>query len=112
METTAKLKFASITPRKARLVADLVRGKSVPQAIAELRLTRKAAAPILEKLVRSAAANASDRHGSDVDTLWVKTIYVDQGPTQKRQMTRAHGSASPVLLRSSHITVVVDDEKK
>ncbi|MEW6774801.1 MAG: 50S ribosomal protein L22 [Bdellovibrionota bacterium] len=111
MESTATLRFASITPRKARLTADLVRGKPVPQAIAELSLLRKAAAPVIEKVVRSAAANAADKHGSDIEQLWVKEIFVNQGPSQKRFQTRAHGSASPLVIRSAHITVIVDDEK-
>lgn len=111
MQSRAVLKYAQITPRKARLIADLVRGKAVPEAIAQLQLTRKKAAPIVEKVIRSAAANAADRHGSDVERLWIKTIYVDQGTPLKRWTTRAHGSASPMVLRTSHITVVVDDER-
>lgn len=111
MEARAVLRFAKVTPRKARLVADLVRGKDVPAAIAQLGLTRKAAAPVIDKIVRSAAANAAELHGSDVDQLHVKKIFVDEGPVMKRWLTRAHGSASPLLHRTSHITVIVDDEK-
>lgn len=112
MESQAVLRYARVSPRKVRLVADLVRGKPLPEAIAQLGVTQKRAAPIVAKLLRSAAANAADRHGSDVDQLWVKRIFVDQGPTLQRWMTRAHGSASPMRHRTSHITVVVDDEKK
>jgi len=112
METQAILRYARISPRKARLVADLVRGKPVPEAIAQLQLLHKKGGPIVAKLVRSAAANAADRHGSDVDQLWIRRIYVDKGPVLKRWMSRAHGSASPKLHRMSHITVIVDDERK
>lgn len=111
MEAKSVLRYARITPRKMRLLADMVRGKPLPQAVAALQNTQKRGAPILEKLVMSAAANASDRHGSDPDALYIKTIFVDGGPIIKRFITRSHGMASPLLKRTSHVTVVVDDER-
>ncbi len=107
MEAKAKLRYARVAPRKARLVTDLVKGRKVEEALYILTATPKAASPLVEKLIRSAAANAENQHGSDVDRLVVKLAYVDEGPTSKRWRPRAMGRATPLLKRSSHITVVL-----
>jgi large subunit ribosomal protein L22 len=108
MEVKAKLRFTRIAPRKARLVADLIRGKRSEEALSILTFTPKAAARIIIKLLRSAIANA-DQKKIDVDRLYVKTIMVDQGPTMKRFMPRALGRATTIRKRTSHITIVLDE---
>ena len=108
MEVKAKLRFTRIAPRKARLVADLIRGKRSEEALSILTFTPKAAARIIIKLLRSAIANA-DQKKVDVDRLYVKTIMVDQGPTMKRFMPRALGRATTIRKRTSHITIVLDE---
>lgn len=108
MEVKAKLRFTRIAPRKARLVADLIRGKRSEEAVSILTFTPKAAARIIIKLLRSAIANA-DQKKIDVDRLYVKTIMVDQGPTMKRFMPRALGRATTIRKRTSHITIVLDE---
>jgi large subunit ribosomal protein L22 len=108
MEVKAKLRFTRIAPRKARLVADLIRGKRSEEAVSILTFTPKAAARIIIKLLRSAIANA-DQKKVDVDHLYVKTIMVDQGPTMKRFMPRALGRATTIRKRTSHITIVLDE---
>jgi large subunit ribosomal protein L22 len=108
MEARAVHRFARLTPQKARLVVDLIRGKAVEQAIALLEYTPKRGARLVLKALRSAVANAEATQNVDVDTLFVKRVYVDEGPTAKRFLTRAHGRATKVFKRTSHITVVVD----
>jgi len=108
MEVKAKLKFTRIAPRKARLVADLIRGKKSEEALNILTFTPKAAARIIVKLLKSAVANATQKK-IDVDRLYVKTIMVDQGPTMKRFMPRALGRATTIRKRTSHITIVLDE---
>jgi large subunit ribosomal protein L22 len=108
MEVKAKLRFTRTAPRKARLVADLIRGKTSEEALKILMFTPKAAARIIIKLLRSAIANATQKK-VDVDRLYVKTIAVDQGPTMKRFMPRAMGRATPIRKRTSHITIVLDE---
>jgi len=108
MEVKAKLRFTRIAPRKARLVADLIRGKASEEALSILTYTPKAAARIVIKLLRSAIANATQKK-IDVDRLYVKTIAVDQGPTMKRFMPRALGRATSIRKRTSHITIVLDE---
>ena len=100
----AVLKNYRQSPRKVRLVADVVRGKSVPEALNALRFINKRAALPFEKVLRSAVANAKQA-GKNPDTLKVTKISVDKGPTFKRFMPRARGSASPINRRNSHITV-------
>jgi large subunit ribosomal protein L22 len=112
MDSKATLKFVRVSARKARLVADLVRGRDVPQAIEMLAFTDKKTAPIIKKLVESAVANAeqaADRGNEslDVDSLFVKTITVDAGPSLRRFRPRAQGRATKVLKKTSHITVVL-----
>ena len=109
MEVKAKLKFTRIGPRKARLVADLIRGKGSEEALNILTFTKKAAAKILMKLLKSAIANATQKK-IDVDRLYVKTIFVDQGPTMKRFQPRALGRATTIRKRTSHITIILDEQ--
>jgi len=102
----AKLSHLRISPRKVRLVADLVRGKSVSQALGLLSFTRKKAADPVQKLLKSAVANAAENDGiRDVDSLVIDRITVDEGPTLKRYMPRARGRATPIRKRTSHIQI-------
>jgi large subunit ribosomal protein L22 len=109
MEVKARLKFARIAPRKARLVADLVRGKRSQEALNILNFTKKAAAKILIKLLKSAIANATQKKTIDIDRLYVKQIMVDEGPTMKRYQARALGRATTIRKRTSHINIVLDE---
>jgi len=108
METRATSRFVRLTAQKARLVVDLIRGKRVEQAVAILEYTPKRGAKTVLKTLRSAVANAESTQNVDVDTLYVKRAFVDEGPTAKRFLPRAHGRATKIFKRSSHITVVVD----
>jgi large subunit ribosomal protein L22 len=108
MEARAIARYIAISPFKTRPVVDLVRGRPVDEALAILRYTPKRASVILQKVIRSAMANA-DAKGAAVDELVVRTIYVDQGPIMKRWRPRAFGRANRMLKRTSHITVVVAD---
>jgi large subunit ribosomal protein L22 len=97
-----------ISPRKVRMVVDTVRGKSVSQALSILGFTRKKAALPVQKLLKSAVANAAENNGiSDVDALVIDRIMVDEGPTLKRFMPRARGRATPIRKRTSHIRIVL-----
>ncbi len=109
METKAVAKYIRISPQKARLVADVVRGMDAETAIMTLRFMPKKAARILRKVVESAVANADQSESIDVDTLYIKEIQVNGGPTMKRFRPRAMGRATRILKRTSHITVVVDE---
>jgi large subunit ribosomal protein L22 len=109
MEARAISKYLRISPRKARLNADLVRGKGVEEAINLLAHTPKAGAKVLSKVVQSALANARQDRSIDVDTLFVKTIYVNQGPTLKRFRPKPMGRAGRIRKRSCHITVVLSE---
>ena len=109
METRATARYARIAPRKARLVVDLVRGKGVEDALAILDLSPKKAAHVVAKTLRSAVANASDQQNVDVDRLYVKTAFVDQGPAWARWRPRAQGRAFMIEKKSSHITLVLDE---
>jgi large subunit ribosomal protein L22 len=110
MEVRAKLKFARIGPRKAQLVADLIRGKGSEEALSVLMFTKKSAAKTISKLLKSAIANAGQNKTIDVDRLYVKKITVDQGPTMKRFMPRALGRATTIRKRTSHILIVLDEK--
>ena len=113
MEATATLKYLKASPQKVRLVADLVRGKKVEEALSILRFTRKSCAKDLEKLLRSAVANAENKEaGADVDELVVSKIYVNEGPREKRIMPAPMGRAYRFQKRQAHITVHVSDEVK
>jgi large subunit ribosomal protein L22 len=111
MEATAKARFQRISIRKARMVCDMVRGKNAAIALDELRFTRKAAAPIVAKLLDSAIANAKNKDQSvDLDKLFVKTIYADKAGDRhmRRWRPRAHGRATRIAKGLSHITIVLD----
>lgn len=110
MEAKAILTHARISPRKVNIVLQLIRGKEVGEAIAILEHTPKAASELVKKLVASAAANAEHNHGAS-GTLYVKMANATAGPTLKRFQPRAKGTAYPILKRSSHITIVVSDNK-
>jgi large subunit ribosomal protein L22 len=105
MKATAK--FVRIAPRKARLVADEVRGKSVPEAVSILQFTNKRAAGIVGDVIKSAAANAEHNDDADVDALIVRDVRVDEGPTIKRFRARAMGRATMIRKRTSHISVAL-----
>jgi len=109
METVAVAKYIRMSPQKIRLVADLIRGKKVEEALNILSFTPKASAPIISKVLKSAIANAGQKQGVDVDTLMVKHISVDEGPTMKRYRARAMGRGNTILKRSSHIKIVVEE---
>ncbi len=109
METYAKYKFARISPQKARLVADQIRGKSIEEAVNILSFSDKKAAALIKKTLDSAIANAENNEGADIDELYVSAIMVDEGPRLKRLRARAKGRANRILKRTSHITVVVSD---
>lgn len=107
MEYRAKLMLARLSPRKSRIVADLVRGKNIQEALNTLKFLKNASAPVLYKLLSSAVANAEQKGVSDVDTLYVKTITVDGGAVLKRFLPRAMGRASSIRKPTSHIQVVL-----
>lgn len=114
MQSSASLRFARISPRKVRVVAELIRGKPVDKAINTLMYVTRGPAPILKKLLISAIANAEDKSKGSVDTdnLLVKEVVVDQGPTLKRWRPRAMGRATRINKRTSHIRIVLDDAAK
>ena len=112
MDVRAKLRHVRMSPQKARLVADMIRGKNVNDALNLLAFTRKKAAGLMAKLLKSAVANAEENHKVvDVDDLFVKTVMVDQGVAWKRHLPRARGSASPIKKHTSHMTIVLNDER-
>ena len=113
MRATARAKNLRMSARKVRLVIDQIRGRGVNEAYATLQFSKKRASLPIEKVLRSAVANAvyrADEFGEslDVDELFVREAYVDEGRTLRRWRARAYGRATPVLKRSSHVTVVVD----
>ena len=103
----ATAKTVRIPARKARLVIDLIRGKNVAEALGILKFTPRSGAYLIEKVLKSAVANAENNFDLDVEDLYVSEAYVNEGPTLKRFRPRAKGSASPINKRTSHITVVV-----
>jgi len=107
MEAKAVLRYARISPRKARLIVNTIRGKEVGEVLRTLSFTDKKAAPMVSKIVRSAVANAEQQGVNDPDKLFVKSTFVNEGPTIKRFMPRAMGRATQILKRTSHITVVL-----
>jgi len=110
MEARAVARNIRIASRKVRLVVDLIRGKQVGEALAILKHTPKAASPVVEKLLKSAIANAEHNYEMDPNKLVISKIYVDQGPTLKRFRPRAQGRASRIHKRTSHITVVLNEK--
>lgn len=112
MQTQAVLKFVRLSPLKGRLVADMVRGKKVDEALNILKFSNQRAAGLIKKVLESAIANAENNNGSDVDELRVAEIFVDGGPVMKRIMPRAKGRADRISKPTSHVTIRVSDEKK
>ena len=109
MEARAELRYARISARKVKIVIDLIRGKNAKEAIAILKYTNKAAAPMVEKLLKSAIANAVNNNKMDETKLYISEIYANQGPTMKRILPRAKGSADRIRKRTSHIVVVLKE---
>ena len=110
MESKAVAKYVRIAPRKVRVVMDLIRGKNVAEAFAILKFTPKVGAEVVEKVLRSAVANAENNFDMDVDKLYVSSAFVDQGPTLKRIHPRSRGQAFKILKRTSHVTIVVNEK--
>jgi large subunit ribosomal protein L22 len=108
MIAKATAKFIRVSPRKARLVADLIRGKNVEEALNILQFTPKGSSKRLAKLLKSAVSNADQKPGVNVDKLYVRTVMVDTGPIIKRFRPRAMGRASQILKRTSHVTLTLD----
>ncbi|MBM4134796.1 MAG: 50S ribosomal protein L22 [Nitrospira sp.] len=106
-EAKAILRFVRVAPRKARVVVDMIRGQRVPQALSLLKYTPRAAAKVVEKILRSAVANAEQKELGDSESLWVSRAYVDCGPTYKRFRARSMGRANSIHKRTSHITLIV-----
>ena len=109
MESRAVARYMRISPQKMRLIMDEVRGKKVDEAIRLLSFSPKRGARVLRKLISSAVANAEASKDIDVDTLYIKRIYADQGPIMKRFRPRAMGRASRIKKRTSHLTVILDE---
>jgi ribosomal protein L22, bacterial type len=108
-ESRAILRHARISARKVKIVADLIRGKSVDEALAILRFTPKAASPIVEKLLKSAIANAENNHNMTKANLYISEIYANQGSTMRRIRPAPKGSAHRIRKRTSHITIVLNE---
>ena len=106
----ASVKYVRVAPRKAIIVVDLIRGKQVDQALAILMYTPKSAAPVVEKLLNSAIANAENNLEMDRASLYVAEVYANQGPTLKRYWARSHGRADMIKKHTSHITIVLDQK--
>ena len=105
-------RYVRISASKVKVVIDLIRGKSVNEAVAILKATPKAASPIVEKLLNSAVANAENNKGLLRDDLYIAEVYADQGPTLRRYMPRAQGRATRIRKRTSHITIILDNAVK
>ena len=109
MTVKARIKMLRMTPRKVRMVANQVRGEDVQKAVDFLIFCRRRAARPLLKLIKSAVANADQKGGIDLDNLYVKELLVDQGPTMRRWMPRARGMATPILKRTSRVSVMLEE---
>ncbi|ALS75455.1 50S ribosomal protein L22 [Planococcus sp. CP5-4] len=112
MQAKAVARTVRIAPRKVRLVVDLIRGKQIGEAVAILNHTPKAASIVVEKLLKSAAANAEHNYEMNIENLVISEVFVDEGPTLKRFRPRAMGRASAINKRTSHITLVVSEKKE
>ncbi len=110
MQAKAVLRYVRVTPRKARLVLDLIRGKNAEEALTVLRFTPRHAAEVIQKVLRSAVANAAQKDMGDLDALRVSSAFANGGPTMKRVSPRAMGRANTILKRTSHITLVLEGE--
>ena len=106
----AVAKYVRVSPRKVQIVIDLIRGKQVDDALAILMYTPKSAAPVVEKLLNSAIANAENNLEMDRESLYVAEVYANQGPTLKRYWARSHGRADLIKKHTSHITIVLDQK--
>jgi large subunit ribosomal protein L22 len=111
MEAKATIRYIRIAPRKARLVVDVIRGKKAGEALNSLKFMTQHASFVIEKLLKSAIANAEQKNLGDVDDLRITKAFVDQGPTMKRVMARAMGRANIIKKKTSHITLVLGTEK-
>lgn len=111
-QAKATAKMVRIAPRKVSLVVDLIRGKNAAEAIAILQHTQRGASPVVEKVLKSAIANAEHNYEMDAESLVVSEAYVNEGATLKRFRPRAQGRASAINKRTSHITVVVSEKKE
>ena len=109
MEVKATLNYTRVGAQKARLVADLIRGKDVSEALKTLKFLNKKSSLLIQKLIKSAVANAEQKKVIDIDNLYVKTIYVDAGPVLKRFTPRAQGRATEIRKKTSHITLLLDE---
>jgi large subunit ribosomal protein L22 len=112
MQAKAVARTVRIAPRKVRLVVDLIRGKQIGEAVAILNLTPKSASPVVEKVLKSAMANAEHNYEMDINSLVITQAFVDEGPTLKRFRPRAMGRASAINKRTSHITIVLSEKKE
>ena len=110
LEARATLNHARISARKVKIVADLIRGKDVNEALAIVKFTPKASSEIIEKLLKSAIANAENNHNMNSQNLYIAEIYANQGPTLKRIRPAAKGSAVRIRKRTSHITIVLREK--
>jgi large subunit ribosomal protein L22 len=108
VEVRAVAKYVRMSPRKVKLVVDMVRGRSIDEALTLLTYSTKAAARPVAKVIKSAAANAEENYGLSSDELYIAEIYADEGPTLKRGRIGARGRFKPILKRSTHITVVLE----
>jgi len=111
METRARAQHVRISAQKMRLIVDLIRGKGAEEAVGILEFNPRRGARVVAKTLKSAIANAEATQNVDVDTLYVKTAYVDESMTQKRSLARAHGRATKIFKRSSHVTIIVDERE-
>jgi large subunit ribosomal protein L22 len=109
MESRAVARYIRISPRKVRLIMNEIRGRGIEEALNQLSFAPQKGAFILKKLINSAVANAEQNHEMDVDKLYIKQIYADEGPTLKRFRPRAMGRAARIRKRTSHLTVVLDE---
>ena len=107
----AHARYVRISPRKVKIVIDLIRGKNVDEALAILQFTPKAASPVVMKVLNSAIANAENNLEMSKKDLYVAEVFANPGPTLKRYIARSRGSASPILKRTSHISVVLDQKE-
>lgn len=111
MEAKATAKYVRISPRKVKIVIDLIRGKSLGEALNILNFTPKAASKPVEKVLRSAAANAENNYDMNVENLYIAEVQANQGPTLKRYRARAQGRGTQILKRTSHISVVLKEKE-
>ncbi|NMC61675.1 MAG: 50S ribosomal protein L22 [SAR324 cluster bacterium] len=111
MEASAKLSFARLSPRKTRLVVDMIRGREIQVALNILKYSPQPSAKVISNLLRSAVSNAEQKGVTDIDSLFVKTISVNQGTVLRRFLPRAMGRASRIRKPTSHISVVLAEKK-